>query len=620
MKLLCDPRSTAAPHALHRQPHWRMNLGAGAVLLAASLGLTPAQAQSAPKAVIKMAAAAPSSVRNSAMDAELFYQLLVSELELRQGEAGIAYQVMLDAARRAREDPLFKRAVDIAIGARSADQAVGALKAWRSSLPRSRQAAEVQAQVLMALGRPTEAQEPLRTLIELTPAAERPGIISALPRLVVPGAQAAAAATVVDEVLKPWQDQPATRLSALLAAGRVWAAAGDTSRSLRFATDAQRFDPTAEGAALLGLELWGQDPRAETLARIYLQGPQAVTPIRLAYARRLTSSQRYPEAMAVVHSITSTETDFAPAWLMQGALQIELGQPAAAQESLQRYLSLAQAGTATAEDEEDDSTAAAHQAAEALEFNQAYLMLSQAAEQLKDFEGAQRWLEKLGEAQSAPMVVLRRANLLARQNRLPEALALVRALPERNPDESRAKIMGETQLLRDARQWQQAYTLLQAANLRLPNDPDLLYEQALLADKLQRYDEMERLLRRVIEIKPDQQHAYNALGYSLAERNLQLPQARELVLKAMALAPGDPFITDSMAWVEFRQGRREEALALLQKAYALRPDVEIGAHLGEVLWSLGRQDEARRIWQIAHDRDATNEVLTETLTRLKVRL
>lgn len=622
MMLTRDFRSTAAPTALHHRPRWRVNLVAAAVMLVTALGTTPTWAQSAPKAKAVPKTAPTSSVRNSALDAELFYQLLVSELELRQGDAGVAYQVMLDAARRAREDQLFKRAVDIAIGARSADQAVGALKLWRSSLPRSRQAAEVHAQVLMALGRATEAQEPMRALLELTPVAERASMIAALPRLVMPGPQATAGATVIDEVLKPWQEPAATRLSALLAAGRVWAVAGDVPRSLKFAADAQKLDPTAQGSALLGLELWGQDPRAEALVRTYLQGPAVATPIRLVYARRLTSSQRYPEAMAVTHSITSTEPDFAPAWLMLGALQIELGQPAAAQDSLQRYLSLAQADAAPAQDEDDDGdpVAAAHQAAEGLDLNQAYLMLSQSAEQLKDFDGAQRWLDKLGEAQSAPLVVLRRANLLARQNKLPQALELVRALPDRNPDEARAKVMGETQLLRDARQWPQAYSLLQAANQRLPNDPDLLYEQALLADKLQRYDEMEQLLRRVIELKPDQQHAYNALGYSLAERNLQLPKARELVLKALELAPGDPFITDSMAWVEFRMGRREQALSLLQQAYALRADVEIAAHLGEVLWSLGREAEARRVWQGAQDRDATNDVLSETLTRLKVRL
>ena len=141
-----------------------------------------------------------------------------------------------------------------------------------------------------------------------------------------------------------------------------------------------------------------------------------------------------------------------------------------------------------------------------------------------------------------------------------------------------------------------------------------------MAEKLARTDEMERVLRQVIELKPDHHHAYNALGYSLAERNVRLPEARELIRKALEMAPGDPFITDSMGWVEFRLGNHSAALAHLQRAYASRPDTEIAAHLGEVLWAMGQREEARRIWREGRSRDADNEVLRETLTRLQVRL
>jgi Flp pilus assembly protein TadD len=118
-------------------------------------------------------------------------------------------------------------------------------------------------------------------------------------------------------------------------------------------------------------------------------------------------------------------------------------------------------------------------------------------------------------------------------------------------------------------------------------------------------------------LKPEHAHAYNALGYSLADRGLRLEEAKALIQRALELTPGDPFITDSLGWVEFRLGNNDEALRLLQKAYATRPDAEIAAHLGEVLWAMGRQDEARRIWAEGRNRDAGNEVLRETLVRLK---
>jgi Flp pilus assembly protein TadD len=159
--------------------------------------------------------------------------------------------------------------------------------------------------------------------------------------------------------------------------------------------------------------------------------------------------------------------------------------------------------------------------------------------------------------------------------------------------------------------------VLEPATQRWPEDTDLLYDLSMVAEKLDRIDDMERQLRRVIALKPDYQHAYNALGYMLADRGLRLQEARELIRKALELAPGDPFITDSMGWVEFRLGNHAEALRLLRQAYAARPDTEIAAHLGEVLWVMGQREEAVRIWREGRQRDAANDVLLETLARLK---
>ncbi|MDP4301349.1 tetratricopeptide repeat protein [Leptothrix discophora] len=603
---------------------------ASSPVLASTASTDVRHTQAAPAARSAARATSPRVPSNSGMDAQTFYQVLAAELELRNGNAGVAAQVLLDAARRSRDETLFRRAVDIAINDRAQDQALAGLKAWRLSLPKSHNAAAMQAQVLMALGQTQEALEPLRATIELAPATDRTDVIEALSGLVMRGDQAAAAATVLDKAVEPWKDNSTTRAAALLASARGWLVAGETRRPLDLAQQVQQLDPGSDGAALIGLELFGKDPRAEALAATYNRAPKASAPIRLIYARRLTAAQRYRDALAVTTDLVTYQPDHAPAWLMRGALQIELVEPEAARTSLTRYIDLKEAPRKQAEtraDGEDDDArgesdeaAEAHAAADDQERNQAILMLSQVSEQLKDYEGAQRWLERLSSPPDDTSVVLRRASLLARTGKIDDGRALIRALPERNAEDRRAKVMSETQLLRDARQWQTAYAVLTSANQAQPDDPDLLYEQALLAEKLQRHDEMEALLRRVMTIKPDQQHAYNALGYSLADRGLRLEEARELIRKALALAPGDPFIGDSLGWVEFRLGRPEEALRILKGVYEQRPDVEIGAHLGEVLWSLGRRDEALQVWRAGQQRDAANEVLAETLSRLKVRL
>jgi tetratricopeptide (TPR) repeat protein len=595
---------------------WLVALG-----LVPALGIAQTTATPAP---------APAQINRSAMDGVLFYQLLVSELELRQGDAGLAFQVMLEAARRSREESLFRRAVDIAIGARAGEQAATALKAWRQALPKSRAAAELDTQMLMALGRHQDAREPLNAFIDLTPVAERAAAIASLPRLVLSGAKPEDAAQAIDDVLKPWRAKAPTRLSALTATAGAWITAGQRERSLALTREAHALDPSHQPAALLALELMKDTPAAESIVTGYLATPQSSSGVRAAYVRRLTTSQRYGDALREATRLTAGDPDLATGWLMQGALQIELGQPAAAQVSLKRFLAIkdtappATAGASNDEptDRADDDLLAAMQRNEAQERAQAYLMLSQTAEQLKDYPGALQWLEQLASqpgATGTSSVLQRRASLLMRQGRLPEARTLLQQMPQTTPDETRARFMAEAQLLRDAREWPAAHTLLVQANAQLPDDADLLYEQALLAEKLLRFDEMETLLRRVIALKPDQQHAYNALGYSLADRNVRLPEARTLIEKALSFTPGDPFITDSLGWVEFRLGRLQDAARLLGDAYRQRPDVEIGTHLGEVLWAMGRQDDARQVWREAQTRDAGNEVLAETLKRLKVR-
>jgi Flp pilus assembly protein TadD len=148
-----------------------------------------------------------------------------------------------------------------------------------------------------------------------------------------------------------------------------------------------------------------------------------------------------------------------------------------------------------------------------------------------------------------------------------------------------------------------------------PDQPDLLYEAALLAERLARYDDMEANLVRLIAVKPEHAHAYNALGYSFAERNIRLAESERLLGRALELAPNDPFIIDSMGWLLFRKGDLAGAAEQLRRALMLRPDPEISAHLGEVLWLKGEREEAARTWREAAQRHPDNEVLNNTIKR-----
>jgi tetratricopeptide (TPR) repeat protein len=566
---------------------------------------------------------------NSAMDDRLFYQLLLGELALTMGDAGTAYEWLLDAARRTKDEGLFRRSVDIALQARAGDQALTASRAWRLARPESLDALRTQLQILMALGRTEQVTEPLRSLLEQTPAAERGGLISALPRFLQRAPDKREVATLMEDVLAPYRAGDDTRIATRVALGRAWAEAKEPDRALALTREAYALEPAAVGPALLAMELMRERPTAEELLRSYLAQPKAENAVRLAYVRTLTAAQRYADAITQLEAAVKAEPDAAPPWLTLGALHLELRHAQDAERALHRYVQLAQREPAalaaapaagSTEDDDADDTASDTPTRADQGLVQAWLMLAQSAEQRGDFKAAEGYLARIDDPDRALEVQSRRASILARQGRIQQARELIRALPETRPQDGRAKLLAEASVLREGKRWKDAYEVLGSALQRYGDDADLIYEQAMMAEKDNRLPDMERLLRRVIELKPDNAHAHNALGYSLADRRQRLPEARALIQRALELAPGDPFITDSLGWVEYRMGNAEEALRLLRQAYAARPDTEIGAHLGEVLWSLGQRDEARRIWRESHSRDATNDVLRETLARLRVGL
>ena len=594
-------------------PRWRVALAAS-LATTALLTAPRAQAQSAP----------PDANLSglSALDAPLFYQILIGEIELRQGEPGAAFEVILDAARRTRDDGLFRRAVDIALQGRAGDQALVASRAWRATRPESQDALRLQLQILLALNRPAEIAEPLRALLNFTPAAERNALIAVLPRFLQRSNDPKTVSLAIEDALKPYAAAPATRNAVLVARARAWMYAADADRALALAQEAQTQEPASPGAALLALDLIAQRPAAEKIVTSYLALPGAEPALRLSYVRTLSAAQRFTDAVKQLEQLTRERPNEPSPYLTLGAIQLELKHPKESEAALLRFVELAQSPTpgssaAASEDEDGDDDAAQRPGAGLV---QAWLMLAQAAEQRGDFKSAESWLAKVEDPQRALEVQTRRASILARQGKLTQARELIRVTPERGPQDARAKLVAEASVLREVKRWSDAFEVLSGATQRFADDADLLYEQAMMAEKLDRLEDMERLLRRAIELKPDNPHSHNALGYSLADRSLRLPEARALILRALELSPGDPFITDSLGWVEFRLGNFDEALRLLRQAYAARPDIEIGTHLGEVLWAMGRQDDARKVWREVKTRDQANEVLRETLARLRIDL
>ncbi len=575
--------------------------------LAAPLLMAQTKAPPTPTPVNRPASVV-APVANSALNAELFYQLLVGEISTQSGEPGAGYALILDAARKTSDAQLYQRAADIALQSRSGDSALQAVKAWQQAQPQSREANRYLLQILIALNRILETSEVVKAEIGLTAAADRAAVISSIPRAYARVSDKKQASAVVEQALAPYLASPATANISWTTLGRMRLAAGDVAGALDAVKKAQLADPDAEGPALLAIEMIDpRRPEAEALAQAYFaRNLQAAPDIRMAYARALLDAQRYAEATAQLQRVIRDKPDLAPAWLILGSLQLQDNLLAPAQTSLEKFVTLASLQLS----EEDAARGLA----------QAYLALSQVAEKRKDFAAAEAWIAKIQNSEDMMQAQTRRASILAGQGKLAEGRQLIQALPERNPGDARLKLIAEVGLLRDLKQYQLAYDLLGQAIVKLPEETELVYDQAMMAEKTGNLAEMERLLKRVIAAKPDHYNAYNALGYSLADRNIRLPEARELIRKALEYAPSDPFIQDSLGWVEFRLGNLAEAVKIFEIAFKAKPDPEIAAHFGEVLWTTGQRDRALAVWREGQLLNPENETLLETLTRFQVKL
>ena len=543
-------------------------------------------------------------VNNSPLTAELMFQILLGELNTYQGEPGVGYSLLLDAARRTGDARLFQRAVDIALQSRSGDAALEAANAWRQAHPQSREANRHVLQILLALNRVADTLIPLRTDINLAPANERASALVSIPGLYARVTNKKQAAQVIEQALAPFQSRTDTGPISWTVIGHMRLLAGDLDGSFQAAQRSLALDNSSPAPVWLGLELMSQrHPGAEAMVTSALdKHPQP--DLRLGLARVLIEQLRLDEATLQLTRLSQQQPDFSPAWLLLGSVLAEKGEAPAAEAAWKRYLGIV--------DVRDTKLQR--------ELAQAYLGLAQIASRRGDDAVAESWLARIDDPRSLARVQIQRASILARQGKMPQARQLIADLPERNPSERRTKLLAEVQLLRDNQALEAAYERLTQALTREPNDAELQYEQAMVAEKMNRLEDMERLLGDIIARTPTHYQALNALGYSWADRGIRLEEARELIVRALAQTPDDPFITDSLGWVEFRLGRHQEALRLLQKAYRARADAEIAAHLGEVMWALGQRDQALQVWREGLRAAPDNTTLRSTLQRLRVPL
>lgn len=549
--------------------------------------------------------AEPAKVKapaQSALDGMLFYQLLLGEMNVREGAPGMGFSMVLDAARKTRDPLLFQRAIDIALQTRSGEAALQAAQTWKRELPGAQEPNRYILQIQLALNRVPEAGQALATSLNELPVDEQIGAIISVPRVFARVNDKAQAAQVVEKALSPFLTRPALAATAWTTIGRMHREADQLPQAIDAALKGHAADKTSQGPLILALSLLNNaTPSLKAMLNEAMQGPVSGE-FRLGYARTLIGQRAYADALIQLQQLTQQHPELAQGWLMLGLMQQDMGQVLQAEQQLVRYLDL------TKDNKEAEQEAGREEA---------LLVLSQMAQQKGQMAQANEWLSQIPAGVDPIRLASRRAELLVQQGRTDEARLVLSQIKTATPEQSRRKALVLAQWLREHKQTAAAHEVVQQALTDHPDNPELLTELSLIAEKLKRFDEMEVILRSLMKSHPKDPHAYNALGYSLADRKIRLQEARELVTQAVQLTPEDPYIQDSLGWVEFRMGNHQEALRILQAAYKAKPDAEIAAHLGEVLWTLGKTQEAGTLWREGLLLKPDNETLVETLQRLQ---
>ncbi len=533
-----------------------------------------------------------SALPNQELTENLLYEFLLAEIAVQRGNAALSAQAYVDLAKRTRDPRIAQRATEVAaLYARMNNAAIDAATIWHETEPGSTRALETLAGLLVAAGRYDEALPNLRKLL----AGSANGPANGFTQLTrtLSGAQDKQAALKLVHSLAA--DYPKLAESHL-AVARAAVNAGDERLALEEARKAGQLRPDWEAAVLLEAQLLQKASvdQAATLLAAHLKKYPAARETRLAYARLLVAQKNFGEARAEFQKLMAGVPESSDAAFAVALLSLQLKDYDAAEKYLRSLI----------ESPYRDKDGVR-------------LYLGQVAEERKNLPEALRWYGEVGEGEQYVQAQIRYAQVLARQGKLDEARARLQQAAAKNGQQRVQLILAEAQLLRDANQPKTAFDLVERALDRVPNDPELLYDYAMLAEKIERVDILEASLRKLIEIRPEHAHAYNALGYSLADRNQRLPEARVLIEKALQLAPEDSFIIDSMGWVLYRMGKLKDSLGYLRRAFAGRPDPEIAAHLGEVLWAMGERAEAERVWSDATRESPDNETLANTIKRLR---
>ncbi|HJW81840.1 MAG TPA: tetratricopeptide repeat protein [Acidiferrobacterales bacterium] len=569
-----------------------MKLSTLTIALLAAL-LTACQAISArPEAAADIATSEKQALPSMPLAPDVLYQLLLGEIAGHRGQLDVSVSALSRAARKTRDPRLAERATLAALYARQPVDALPNALLWVELKPQSSEAHEALAAALMETGKPAEAQQHFEKLIALGGEA---GLAQSYLRIAATlGRQSNR--TDALEVMRALAQRHPDKAVAHYALAHLAVRVSDLDTATTAIERALAISPAWEDAALFKARVLVSQkdmPKVLQFYERYLDSYPRAGNMRLGYARHLVDLKQWDKAREQFKRVVADAPRDAEAMFTIALLALQSNELDEAERYLKRTLDVQP------------------------ENDQARLYLGQVAEQRKQYDDAIQWYSSIESAEMHFEAQARLGVALARQGNVDQARAHLHNLVPKTEAQKVQLALAEEQMLRDAKRHSEAFDVLTRTLGELPDNVDLLYARALVAEKLNRIEVAEKDLRRILKKDPKNPNALNALGYTLADRTTRYTEALALIEQALALKPDDPFILDSLGWAHYRLGNHAEAVRHLRAAFDKRADAEIAAHLGEVLWVTGDRTGAESVWKRALQQSPDSEELLGVISKFR---
>ncbi len=526
------------------------------------------------------------------LTAELFYDILVGEIAVQRGHFSEAARHLHGAAKSSRDYRLAERASTVALQAKEYERALQAARLWSELRPADSKPLQTIGTILMVQRRLDAAENHFQELIQRAGESEIGIVYRQIAEQLAVHGESEDVMGLMDRLVQMHPDNADAYYAMAFLADRL----KQSEIVFGALNQALALRPGWQEAALAKFSYYisQQDfDGASGFSDEFLREYPGANKIRLHYARYLIDQENREAALENFEILAERDPKSVDAVFAAGLLSVQLDRFEDAENYLKKTVEL-----------RPDN-------------DQARLYLGQIAAERKQYDKAAKWYQEIRSENLLFDAQVSLARVISKQSGYEKGLAHLDSMHPRNDEEHVRLILSKEHVLREAKRPADAKTLLDEGLQQFPDNTDLLYARGLLAAQLDLLVLHEQDMRRLLEKEPQNAHALNALGYTLADQTERYQEALELIDQALKLKPEDPFIMDSMGWVQYRLGNHQLAIEYLERALEKREDAEIAAHLGEVLWVIGEKTRAEKVLKRALKKSPDNDVLLTTIEKLK---